>query len=104
VPIRVEAQTGCCIAVSYQAKAYGVKTGFNVADAKLLCPHIILVEARPAEGSTRYPSIRSSQSAAENVNVYLRPAAGADYEAVIAGGGVGGGAGIATGATEAAAG
>jgi DNA polymerase IV len=47
VPIRVEAQTGCCIAVSYQAKAYGVKTGFSVADAKLLCPHIILVEARP---------------------------------------------------------
>jgi DNA polymerase-4 len=47
VPIRIEAQTGCCIAVSYQAKAYGVKTGFSVADAKLLCPHIILVEARP---------------------------------------------------------
>ena len=47
VPIRVEAQTGCCIAVSYQAKAYGVKTGFSVADAKLLCPHIIPVEARP---------------------------------------------------------
>jgi DNA polymerase-4 len=47
VPIRVETQTGCCIAVSYQAKAYGVKTGFSVADAKLLCPHIILVEARP---------------------------------------------------------
>jgi DNA polymerase-4 len=36
VPIRVEAQTGCCIAVSFQAKAYGVKTDFNVADAKLL--------------------------------------------------------------------
>jgi nucleotidyltransferase/DNA polymerase involved in DNA repair len=35
VPIRVEAQTGCCIAVSYQAKAYGVKTGYGVADAKL---------------------------------------------------------------------
>jgi DNA polymerase-4 len=47
VPIRVEAQTGCCIAVSYQAKAYGVKTGVRVADANLLCPHIILVEARP---------------------------------------------------------
>jgi nucleotidyltransferase/DNA polymerase involved in DNA repair len=46
-PIRIEAQTGCCIAVSYQAKAYGVKTGFGVADAKLLCPHVILVEARP---------------------------------------------------------
>jgi nucleotidyltransferase/DNA polymerase involved in DNA repair len=47
LPIRVEAQTGCCIAVSYQATASGVKTGFSVADAKLLCPHIILVEARP---------------------------------------------------------
>jgi DNA polymerase-4 len=47
VPIRIEAQTGCCIAVSYQAKAYGAKTGFSVADSKLLCPHIILVEARP---------------------------------------------------------
>jgi nucleotidyltransferase/DNA polymerase involved in DNA repair len=35
VPIRVEAQTGCCIAVSYQAKAYGVKPGFSVADAKV---------------------------------------------------------------------
>src|ERR1017187_7407788 len=47
VPIRIEAQTGCCIAVCYQAKAYGVKTGFSVADAKLLCPNIILVEAHP---------------------------------------------------------
>jgi DNA polymerase IV len=47
VPIRVEAQTGCCIALSYQAKAYGVKTGYSVAEAKIVCPHIILVEARP---------------------------------------------------------
>jgi DNA polymerase IV len=47
VPIRVEAHTGRCIAVSYQAKAYGVKSGFSVAEAKLLCPPIILVEARP---------------------------------------------------------
>ena len=37
----------CCIAASYEAKAYGVKTGVNVAEAKLLCPHIELVEARP---------------------------------------------------------
>jgi DNA polymerase IV len=37
----------CCIAASYEAKGYGVKTGTNVADAKTLCPHIVLVEARP---------------------------------------------------------
>ncbi len=37
----------CCIAVSYEAKAYGVKTGVSLEDAKRLCPHIQLVEARP---------------------------------------------------------
>jgi DNA polymerase-4 len=37
----------CCIAASYEAKAYGVKTGVSVKEAKLLCPHIELVEARP---------------------------------------------------------
>ena len=40
------ADTTCCIAASYEAKAYGVKTGTIVADAKRLCPSIILVEAR----------------------------------------------------------
>lgn len=40
------ADTTCCIAASYEAKAYGVKTGTVVADAKRLCPDIILVEAR----------------------------------------------------------
>jgi DNA polymerase-4 len=37
----------CCIAASYEAKVYGVKTGTMVKDAKILCPHIELVEARP---------------------------------------------------------
>jgi DNA polymerase-4 len=36
-----------CIAASYEAKAYGVKTGTAVEDARLLCPHLVLVEARP---------------------------------------------------------
>ena len=40
------ADTTCCIAASYEAKAYGVKTGTIVADAKRMCPGIILVEAR----------------------------------------------------------
>ncbi len=40
------ADTTCCIAASYEAKAHGVKTGTIVADAKRMCPGIILVEAR----------------------------------------------------------
>lgn len=40
------ADTTCCIAASYEAKAYGVKTGIIVADAKKLCPDLILVEGR----------------------------------------------------------
>ena len=40
------ADTTCCIAASYEAKAHGVKTGTIVADAKRMCPGLILVEAR----------------------------------------------------------
>ena len=40
------ADTTCCIAASYEAKAFGVKTGTIVADAKRMCPGIVLVEAR----------------------------------------------------------
>ena len=36
----------CCIAASYEAKAFGVKTGTKVAEAKRLCPNIILIEAK----------------------------------------------------------
>jgi DNA polymerase-4 len=40
------ADTTCCIAASYEAKAYGVKTGTIIADAKRMCPGLVLVEAR----------------------------------------------------------
>lgn len=40
------ADTTCCIAASYEAKAYSVKTGTNVAEAKRLCPNLRLVEAK----------------------------------------------------------
>jgi DNA polymerase-4 len=40
------ADTTCCIAASYEAKAFGVKTGTIVADAKRMCPGLVLVEAR----------------------------------------------------------
>jgi DNA polymerase IV len=40
------ADTTVCIAASYEAKAFGVKTGTLVADAKRMCPELVLVEAR----------------------------------------------------------
>ncbi len=40
------ADTTCCIAASYEAKAFGVRTGTIVADARRLCPDIILVDGR----------------------------------------------------------
>lgn len=45
--LAVMAETTCCIAASYEAKAFGVKTGTIVRDARKLCPDIIFVEARP---------------------------------------------------------
>jgi DNA polymerase-4 len=37
------ADTTCCIAASYEAKALGIKTGTQVGEAKKKCPDIILV-------------------------------------------------------------
>ncbi len=45
--LAVMAETTCCIAASYEAKAFGVKTGTGVRDARKLCKDIIFVEARP---------------------------------------------------------
>ncbi len=44
--VPVMADTTSCIAASYEAKAFGVKTGVKVGDAKRMCPGLILVEAR----------------------------------------------------------
>ena len=71
MPIRVEVQTGCCIAVSYQAKAYGVKTGFSVADAKLLCPHIVAMGL-----SGDVDTIITQADAFRRVRTYLTPGSG----------------------------
>lgn len=47
------ADTTFCIAASYEAKAYGVKTGTRVDEAKRMCPGLILVHARH-EAYVRY--------------------------------------------------
>ena len=44
--VPVVADTTACIAASYEAKAFGVKTGVQVGEAKRMCPGLILVEAR----------------------------------------------------------
>jgi DNA polymerase-4 len=46
--VPVKAETTCCIAASYEAKKFGVKTGTRVSDARRMCRGIIIVEARPA--------------------------------------------------------
>jgi DNA polymerase IV len=46
--LAVMAETTCCIAASYEAKAFGIKTGTGVRDARKLCKDMIFVEARPA--------------------------------------------------------
>ena len=38
------ADTTCCIAVSYEGKAFGVKTGTMVGEAKRRCPGLTLIE------------------------------------------------------------
>jgi DNA polymerase-4 len=43
------ADTTCCIAASYEAKAVGVKTGTQVGEAKKMCPGIILIEGSHTE-------------------------------------------------------
>lgn len=44
--VPVMADSTCCIAASYEAKAFGIKTGTRVSDAKKLCPGIKLIEAK----------------------------------------------------------
>lgn len=46
----------CCIAASYEAKAFGVKTGTNVREARWLCPKIQFVEA----GHANYVEIHNA--------------------------------------------
>ncbi|MDE3140940.1 MAG: DNA polymerase [Pseudomonadota bacterium] len=46
--VPVLADSTCCIAASYSAKACGIRTGTRVSDARALCPGLVLCLARPA--------------------------------------------------------
>jgi DNA polymerase-4 len=43
------ADTTCCIAASYEAKAFGIRTGTQVGEAKKKCPGIILIAGDHAD-------------------------------------------------------
>ncbi|MEQ9617154.1 MAG: hypothetical protein RLN60_03870 [Phycisphaerales bacterium] len=45
VPLDVE--TTCCITCSYEARAFGVRTGMGLREAKERCPGLVVVPARP---------------------------------------------------------
>lgn len=47
--VPVEVDTTSCIAASYEAKAFGVRTGTKVGDARRMCPGLILVRGRSDE-------------------------------------------------------
>ncbi|AWM36237.1 DNA polymerase IV [Gemmata obscuriglobus] len=53
--IPTRAETTACIAASYEAKAFGVKTGTPVWEARKLCPGIILVST----GHKRYVTMHN---------------------------------------------
>jgi DNA polymerase IV len=42
--VPTKGDTTCCIAASYEAKEFGIKTGTQVGEAKKRCPEIILIE------------------------------------------------------------
>src|SRR5208283_2612068 len=42
--VPLHADTTCCIAVSYEGKAFGVRTGTKVREAKRLCPQMQFID------------------------------------------------------------
>ena len=47
--VPTQADTTCCIAASYEAKALGIKTGTQVGEAKRICPEIVLIEGNHSD-------------------------------------------------------
>jgi DNA polymerase IV len=45
--VPVEAETTCCLTASYEARAFGIKTGMPVWQARVLCPGLRTIKARP---------------------------------------------------------
>jgi DNA polymerase-4 len=48
IVVPVMTDSTCCIAATYEAKRFGIKTGTNVGEARKRCPGLIVIEARPS--------------------------------------------------------
>ena len=62
-PVAVAAEvveTTCCIASSYEAKAFGVRTGTPVAEARRRCPGIAILPSRPREYVRFHHAVRGA--------------------------------------------
>lgn len=46
VVVPMVTDTTCCLAVSYEARPFGIRTGTSVAEARRLCPQLVIVESR----------------------------------------------------------
>lgn len=46
IVVPVEVDTSCAIAASYEARAYGIKTGTPIGEARARCPDLVMVRAR----------------------------------------------------------
>ena len=46
--VPIDSDATCAIAASYEAKAFGIKTGTKIYQAKKLCPELICIQARPS--------------------------------------------------------
>lgn len=69
--IPLESESTCLIAASYQAKRFGIRTGTKVFDARQLCPHIVLVRARPdVYVQVHHQILKSIDQCAEVHHVY----------------------------------
>ena len=44
--VTVDVDSTCCIAASYEAKAFGISTGTQLGEAKKRCPQLQVIEAR----------------------------------------------------------
>ncbi|HVY55042.1 MAG TPA: hypothetical protein VHC46_04735, partial [Thermodesulfobacteriota bacterium] len=60
VVVPVMADSTCCIAASYEAKGYGIRTGTKVGEARRLCPDLEIVESRPELYIETHEKIKSA--------------------------------------------
>lgn len=55
----VDAETTCCIAASYEARAYGVKCGTPIGEARRMCPGLVVVRGDHATYAAYHARIES---------------------------------------------